>query len=216
MCPENPVGYCELAGAYVNDYSFGNTKNPQETLEKAEEMAKKAVAIDDLLPVAHVALGNVYIAKRDYEKAIAEGQCAVSVDPGNSTGYQIWAGALTLACRPIEALPLYHKLFRVNPNATSLAFMVFGHALRMAGRFEEAVSAFKKSIERAPNNNSSHIGLAATYIAMGREEEARAEAQEILKINPHFSLADMKKRSGFTDPSEKDKMADALRKAGLK
>ena len=35
---------------------------------------------------------------------------------------------------------------------------------------------------------SAHIDLTATYSMMGREKEARAEAAEVLRINPKFSL----------------------------
>jgi adenylate cyclase len=86
----------------------------------------------------------------------------------------------------------------------------------MTGRFEEAVSAFKKALQRAPNNLTVHIGLGATYSLMGREKEARAEAEEILRINPRFSLDYFKMISPYKDPLEIDKIADALRKAGLK
>jgi adenylate cyclase len=51
---------------------------------------------------------------------------------------------------------------------------------------------------------------------MGREKEARAEAEEILRINPKLSLDYFKMASPYKDPSEIDKIADALRKAGLK
>ena len=51
---------------------------------------------------------------------------------------------------------------------------------------------------------------------MGREQEARAEAEEVLRINPKFSLDLFKKASPYKDPSEIDKVVDAMRKAGLK
>ena len=46
----------------------------------------------------------------------------------------------------------------------------------------------------APNDIISHIGLAGTYSMMGREKEARAEAAEVLRINPKFSLDGYAKR----------------------
>ena len=47
MCPENPLGYISLGWAYHHDYSLGNTKSPQETIEKSIELAQKALAMDD-------------------------------------------------------------------------------------------------------------------------------------------------------------------------
>ena len=51
---------------------------------------------------------------------------------------------------------------------------------------------------------------------MGREKEARAEAAEVLRINPKFSLDSWGKTLPFKHQSEADKYIDALRKAGLK
>jgi len=157
-----------------------------------------------------------YSFRREYEKAIAEGERAVSLDPSGSTTIAAHAAALLWACRPEEAIPLLQKAIRLNPNADPITFLNFGHALRMTGRFEEAVWAFKKALQRAPNNLIAHIGLGATYSLMGREKEARAEAEEILRINPKFSVDYFAKTTPYKDPSEIDKIADALRKAGLK
>jgi adenylate cyclase len=86
----------------------------------------------------------------------------------------------------------------------------------MTGRYEEAVSAYKKAIQRAPNNLWSHILLTATYSMMGREKEARAEATEVLRIDPKFSPDFFAKTTPLKDQSEIDKVVKALRKAGLK
>ena len=51
---------------------------------------------------------------------------------------------------------------------------------------------------------------------MGREKEARAEAAEVLRANPKFSLDSLAKILPYKDKSETDKVANALRKAGLK
>jgi adenylate cyclase len=63
----------------------------------------------------------------------------------------------------------------------------------------------------------SHLFLAATYSKMGREEEARAEAAEVLRINPKFSLDSYAKRlPPPRDKSRRDAYINDLRKAGLK
>jgi adenylate cyclase len=86
----------------------------------------------------------------------------------------------------------------------------------MMGRCEEAVSAYKKALQLSANNIFSHIGLAVTYIRMGREKEARAEATEVLRLNPKFSLDSYAKTLSYKDQSVTDNFVDALRKAGLK
>jgi len=86
------------------------------------------------------------------------------------------------------------------------------HPLWMAGRFEETVLEFKKALQDAPDNLFAHLGLAGTYGLMGREEEARAEAAEVLRINPKFSLDNFAK----IVPKDQSDFINALRKAGLK
>ena len=61
----------------------------------------------------------------------------------------------------------------------------------------------------------SHF-LAACYILMDREKEAHAEAAEVLRINPKFSLDFFAKTLSYKDQSQNDKLVNALRKAGLK
>jgi len=84
--------------------------------------------------------------------------------------------------------------------------------LWMTGRFEEAVSGFKKVLQGAPDDVFAHLGLAATYSMMGREKEAGAEAAEVLRINPKFSLDNFAK----IVPEDQSDFIKALRKAGLK
>ena len=84
------------------------------------------------------------------------------------------------------------------------------------GRYEEAVSAYNKVIQRTPNYIWAHVMLAATYSMMGREKEAQTEAAEVLSIDPKFSLDFWAKTALVRDQSTRDKILVALRKAGLK
>ena len=215
MCPENPLGYMYLGWVYFSDYSLGNTKSPQETLEKGIKLAQKALAMDDSIAVAHALLSNLYAAKREYDKAIAEAERGVALNPGGITCVRVYGHCLCFIGRPEEAIPVLEKAIRISPFA-HYSYRDLGLALRMTGRFEEAVSAHRKAIQFEPNDIISHTQLAATYSMMGREKEAHAEAAEVLRINPKFSVDSWVKRSLYRDQSEIDKDANALRKAGLK
>jgi adenylate cyclase len=216
MCPENPMGYTTLGWVYQRDFFLRNTKSPRETLEKCMELCQKALAMDDSIWDAHGLMSSLHVIKREYDKAIAEGERAVALNPGASYALVTYADSLRFAGRPEEAIPLFQKAIRLNPFGPSVLYASFGHALRMTGRFEEAVSAYKKAIQRAPDSFTAHYSLAATYIMMGREKEARAEAAEVLRINPKFSVDSSIKILPFKDQSEADKLVDALHKAGLK
>ena len=215
MCPENPMSYIYLGWVYWVDYLLGNTKSPRETIEKAIELAQKALAMDDSLGNAHVLLCRLYGCKGEHDKAIAEGERAVALNPGGWSTLYHYATSLTFACKPEEAIPLFQKAIRLSPLGPFFIYSDFGRALQVAGRFEESVMAYKKAIQLAPDNAMPHSGLTVTYSRMGREKEARAEAAEVLRINPKFSVDSHVKIVPYKDQSQTDKIVNALHKAGL-
>jgi adenylate cyclase len=215
MCPEIPTSYRILAMVYINYYWFDSSKSPRENIEKATALLQKTLAMDDNNALAHGNLSIVYLQQREYDKAIAEGERAVSLDQGSPLTAFMYAKALVYAGRPEEAIPLLEKAIRLNPLAPSPFYNDLGLAFRLTGRLEEAAVLYKKSLERAPKDFWMHAQLAAIYIEMGRDEEARAAAAEVLRINPKFSIELYAKTSFMKDRSVVDKYSDALRKAGL-
>jgi adenylate cyclase len=85
------------------------------------------------------------------------------------------------------------------------------------GRYEEAIAEFRKALRLYPDSLPPHLGLAATYSLMGREQEAHAETAEILRIDPKFSLnRHAKDFLSFKNQNDADRYIESLRKAGLK
>jgi adenylate cyclase len=216
MCPDNPSGFSLLALAHQGDYWFGTSKSPRESLDKAIELMQKALAIDDSNGRTHGFLGTLYTMRREYDKGIAEGERAVALDPGGAFPLYCCALSLNFAGRYEEAITLLQKVIRLDPLGNPHYYNQLGNAFLFAGRFEEAVPTYKKLIELAPNNIYGHSNLAATYIMMGRDEEARAEIAEVRRINPKFSVDFFIRTSALKDRAKIDDIANALRKAGLK
>ncbi|HUL20634.1 MAG TPA: adenylate/guanylate cyclase domain-containing protein [Thermodesulfobacteriota bacterium] len=216
MCPESSSAYHLLAATHMMDYWLGSGKSAQESIEKAIELARKAIALDDTYAQPHGLLSFLYSIEREHEKAIAEGERAVALDPNGADVHVWYASSLTFAGRPEKAIPLLQEAIRMNPLGPTQYYMYLGNALRITGRFEEAVSAYGKALQRAPDNIMAHIGLLATYGMMGREKEARAEAAEVLRTNPKFTMDYYVKTLPYKDQSVIDNLANACRKAGLK
>ena len=216
MCPNVPMNYVLMGMVNQMEFWLGLGKSPQESIEKGIELAQKALAMDNSMPFAHGLLGHFYVLKREYDKAIAEGERSVALDPGGALVNLVYAMSLNYAGRSEEAIPIFLKVIRLDPLGETGNFLHLGHAYRVTGRFKEAVAEFKKALQRSPDNLFAHIGLAVTYSLMGRDEEAHAEAAEVLRINPKFSVDYWAKISPFKDQSVIDANINALRKAGLK
>jgi len=90
-----------------------------------------------------------------------------------------------------------------------------GIAYALVGRFEDALVLLRRFSSRYPNVLAAHLNLAAVYSELGKEAEARAEAAEVLRINPKFSLEVHRQRMPIKDPVILERHIAALRKAGL-
>jgi adenylate cyclase len=217
MCPERLKPYYLMAYIHLMDYLFGTGKSPRESIDKGIELAQKSIAVDDKRAESHALLGQLYCLRKEWDKAIAEGERAVALNPSGVSAKMQYARILESAGRPEEARLLLEQEIRHNPVCAS-TFYFYGNALRQTGRFEEAVSAYKKALQREPNNFFAHVRLAATYSMMGREKEAQTEAAEVLRLNPKFSLDSYGKVLSATSkgPTGIEKFITALRNAGLK
>jgi adenylate cyclase len=91
-----------------------------------------------------------------------------------------------------------------------------GFAYRLAGRYEQAVVAAQNLLARIPNYAPGHLQLANCYAKLGRLDEARAEAAEVMRLMPNYSLKAASQNLPFKDPAILEREIDAWRRAGLK
>jgi len=215
--PDYAFAYGGLAFTHFADLWFGTSTSPKESVERAIELELRAIALDESDGNHHAALGYIYAIAGQSDRAVAHAERGLALDPNSYMVLYNAASALTYSGRPEEAIPLFQKALRLNP------FLSWGHffynlsvAYRLAGRFDEAVEQARKAVGLEPRNQLIYLSLAAACILAGREEEARAAAGEILKINPTFSVERFAGTFSNADMSQIGRMIDALRKAGLK
>jgi adenylate cyclase len=180
----------------------------------------KALSLTQTRPSWHI--GNRAIALVNtgkIEEAVASVKDLVSSRPKDAWGYQSLVIVLCLLGRYEEALEVAQKAAtpELGLNTEPVIKNYSGLSYGFLGQYDQAISQAKEAIKLWPDLVYGHIGLAANCSLAGRLEEARAEVQEILKINPQISLADIAK-DGFLNfkTADKDRFLDALRNAGLK
>jgi TolB-like protein/class 3 adenylate cyclase/cytochrome c-type biogenesis protein CcmH/NrfG len=212
--PTYAVAYVWLGWTHFVEWLFQWNPDPQN-LEQAFTLAQKALALDDSLASAHLLLGQIYPRRQQHDQAIAEGERALLLAPNCADCYQGMAEILGLAGRPAEAIGLMEQAMRLNPQYPAWYLLTLGRVYHSAERYEEAVEVLKNALTHNPNNLGAHIHLAAAYSELGREEEARAEAAEILRLSPNFSL-EVVRWEAQKDPVIRERLLAAMRKAGLK
>jgi adenylate cyclase len=216
--PDYAFAYAGLAWTHMAGLWFGPSKSPEDSVGRAIELGQKAIALDESEALGHAFLGFFYTYVGQFDRAVAHAERGLTLDPNSYGVLYNSATALAYSGRPEEAIPLLQKAIRLNPFAPAIFFpYTLSAVYRMVGRFDEAVEQAKKAVERDPKNQITYLALASACILAGREEEARAAAAEVLKINPKFSLDRYAKKGlPYRDTSQIHRTIDALRKAGLK
>jgi tetratricopeptide (TPR) repeat protein len=213
--PEFTAAYAALSLTHFREWGLQWSQDPQ-ALERAFALAQKAVALDDSLPLAHMVLSHAYQWRKQPERAIAEGERVIALDPNNADSHVHLAEILNFAGRSEEAMGLVEKAMRLNPYYPYVYLYHLGFAYAATRQYEEAIAALKRVLTRNPDFLPAHLLLAAVYGESGQEEEARAEAAEILRLNPHFSLEVVRQTVPYKDQARLERFLAALRQAGLK
>jgi tetratricopeptide (TPR) repeat protein len=92
----------------------------------------------------------------------------------------------------------------LNPFPPSWYFVVLGAAYRVLRRFVEGIASFKKAISIEPTNLITRVALLTAYSLDGSEIEAHSEAEEILRIDPKFSVERYAKNLTFMNQEYRD------------
>jgi adenylate cyclase len=213
--PQFPQAYSLLGATYWMDLYLDSSKSPKLLVKKAIELNKKAISLNDSISTSHSQMGWLYSLTGKHDDAIAECDRAIALDP-NSTGAHLWlCHAFRYAGRHEEAVRSCERALRLNPIPSSGLFRSLGLTYIFVGRYEDAIAAFKKSLDRSPDDHLTHFSLACVYSLADRNEDAQAAAQRVLQINPNFSLKHFAKRLTYKNQADKELIVGAAKKAGL-
>ena len=213
--PQYSQAYRLLGVTHMHDVLQGRSKSPKESMGKAIKLVKEALALDDQNGYTHAVLGFLLILIGQYDKAVAEVELGAALFPNNADVHG-WLGMVyRYVGRWEEAVHAYEKAIRLNPMPPNYYLYGIGLSYAWTGRYEEAIAACKKAIHGAPDSFYARIFTTAVYSLSGRDEEARAQAAEVLRLNPKFSLKTFGKRLRYKNQDDHHQWISALSNAGL-
>jgi tetratricopeptide (TPR) repeat protein len=213
--PNFMTAYLQLAVSYWQQWVSQQSPAAQ-TLEPAVAALHQALALNASFYFNHIGVGYLALYQQQYDQALAEVERAVALAPTEAWSYAALAEVLSRVGRTEEALEAAAQALRLKPYIVDAHLDSVGTAYAVAGRYEDARAALQRYLSRYPNILPVHLMLAAVYSELGQAAEARAEAAEVLRLNPKFSLEIHKQRAPIKDPAVLERHLAALRKAGLK
>ena len=204
-----------LSWIYWYEARRGWAGDRDESMRIGLELAEKAAEMAPEEPGGYQMLSLFAMSKRDYEQAMVYRQKALRLAPND---YLVLYGLGTLllnAGEPEQAIDILKRAMRMNPSKMDALSWTLAEAQMIAGHYEDAIETSNRATARQPDSMYPHIFMAAAYGAVGRLEEAQAEAAKVLHITPKFTVSAWMKSRLLKDPADLERYANLLLKAGL-
>ena len=146
--PDFAAAYAELAMVQVQ-FLYGGPYSPHQVVPKAEAAARKALQLDDNLPKAHRALGQILSL---YHWRWEEGDKALeraTILGGLDDSSEAISNSLIRRGRFQEAIAAAERGRKLDPLSVN-AQVAVGTAYRAAGEYDRAISELRRALEMSP------------------------------------------------------------------
>jgi len=211
--PNYAPAYVGLGLVNLLASNAGWTEDPVEARERAEKLAQKAIALDDLSSSAHALLGGVAVHFGDYDHALDELKRAIDLNGSDAQSYGGLVTVLLYTGDPAGAIAAGETLTQFQPELPDGTALHLGMAYVLADRGADAIRILEPVVGRNPRDLYASVMLAVAYAAVGRQQQADELAKTVRQRFPTFS------RDGFgsalRDPGLRAKLDHALASAGL-
>ena len=214
--PNFAAAYRSLGFSYLDDYWYRLTATPEKSVEMAEQAAEKFSALSPGQPPPHGLLSTIRLVRKDFAKAVWHAEKAVEQSPNDPGGHYSLALALRFAERFEEAIKAQETCFRLSPLRPLTWINNLAWAHLGSQHYDRAISLYLEMIERSPDSLFAFQGLAIAYELSGDHEKARWAAENVMRIDPAFSLVREEKMAWMGSGAYKQRVLDAWIRAGLK
>jgi adenylate cyclase len=211
--PNYGPAYVGLGQVDMRAANQGWTQDPGGALERAEKLAQKAIALDDLSSNAHALLGDVAVQFGDYDRALGELKRAIDLNGSDAESYGHLVTVLLFEGDISGAIAGGELVTQFRPEIPDGAAFDLSVAYILADRGADAVRILEHAVDRNPGHLYMNVMLAAAYGAVGRQQDAERQADRVHQRFPTFSRDRF--GSALRDPSLRAKLDRALEKAGL-
>ena len=188
----------------------GYDQTPPEILERARATILRAVEMDDAEGRCHWLFGMILGFANDLAGEERELLRAIALNPNDANAIAAHGSSIAAQGRFDEAIDRIREAMRLNPYHPEWYWVDLGSIFYAARRYADAVEAFG---HRTQPGHWVLSRLAAAYAQLGRLDEARAVAAEILRLRPDFRLSTL--RTGGWNDEDTRHFIDGMRKAGL-
>jgi serine/threonine-protein kinase len=176
--PDYAAAYAGLAQCYVVlPIAPLGAMSPTEAFPNAVTAAERAIALDDRLSDAHAALAYARLYLNGFDRADAEFQRALALNPNDATAHFWYAAGLSSVSRFDEAIQHATQAVKVDPVSPIIQSGV-SWMHHLARRFDLEVSAARRALDLDNNFMIARLRLSSGLLHLGRYDEALVEVEK--------------------------------------
>jgi tetratricopeptide (TPR) repeat protein len=166
------------------DAGFSNSVQQDES--RAEKLLLEALERDPNRSMAHAAMGVLRRAEDRLAEAQAELETAIASDRNNAFAFFLMGSVLMRGGQPQPCIAYVEKALKLSPRET-LPYAQLGKCQLFLGHVDDALSFFRRAQAGNPGVWWVHLKLAGTLGLIGKIDEARAEAADMVRLNPNMN-----------------------------
>ena len=158
--------------------------------DTALAMFQEILAENPTIATAHLGIGDIYIVKKDYEKAEPHYSLAAKLEPRNFDAQYGHGLALQMLNRLVEAVRAYHRALTIDPDSIKANLNLAITYLQM-NEAQSAVTFAEKAVSLDPANGAARVNLGAAYEKVGRNKDAIDQytaAMELVENTPPLMM----------------------------
>jgi adenylate cyclase len=207
--------YGALAIQLTRQVLFSYTDNPAQTRERSLELALKGASMNPDSPQVQWALGYVYLYREEFDNAIAALERAISLSPSYADGYAMLALIRNNLGQAEEAIRLLQKGMELNPFYSWDYLYNLGRAHYTLGNYQLAADFLEQALQRNPSPRGTRLFLIATYVQLGRQDDAEWEVIQLEMSSPETTLSQLRQVYVIKDDELFGRLLGDLEDAGL-
>jgi adenylate cyclase len=204
--------YAALSRTFNLDWRYAWSDNPGAALDRALELAELAIQYDPFDARGHAEVGFACLYRRQHEASLAAYERAIDLNPNDADILAEMGDALTCVGELDRARQLLTLAMSLNPFCPDWYLWHLGGVHFSEGDYGLAIDTLRKMRDQS----EAHRLLASSCAHLGKMDEARHHAAQLMKVHPNFSIDHWRKVPPFKDPEEVERLIDGLRKAGLR
>jgi adenylate cyclase len=184
-----------------------NTEKPTSDYRRAGELAREALSGRNVSPGVQWSgrklMAYIHWFEGNFERAVGDAEAAVALAPYDADTLSFLSRVQAASGNTTRALELVQESMRRNPsiqrNTRILAWIYY-----LTGEYEKSIEAAKKhqELSRQFGGDASSY-MVASYVRLGRMEDARAALQRWLAADPQWTQ--VKERNSHLERPYKDR-----------